>query len=90
MDRSTFYCKSFYSSGIAQALRGTNKPVLVKNPVNPDLALWIGAMERLLGQDVKNLGVIHRGFSNYQKTKYVTFQTGQLHLILKSNSQIFQ
>ncbi|KAF5270932.1 hypothetical protein FQR65_LT17752 [Abscondita terminalis] len=55
---------------IAQALRGTNKPVLVKNPVNPDLALWIGAMERLLGQDVKNLGVIHRGFSNYQKTKY--------------------
>lgn len=55
---------------IAVALKGTNKPVLVKNPVNPDLALWIGAMERLLGQDVKNLGVIHRGFSNYQKTKY--------------------
>ncbi|NAW50422.1 3-deoxy-7-phosphoheptulonate synthase [Elizabethkingia argentiflava] len=55
---------------IAQALRGTKKPVLVKNPVNPDLALWIGAMERLLGQGVENLGVIHRGFSNYQKTKY--------------------
>ena len=42
----------------------------MKNPVNPDLALWIGALERLLGQDVKNLGVIHRGFSSYQKTKY--------------------
>ena len=55
---------------IAVALKGTNKPVLVKNPVNPDLALWIGALERLLGQDVKNLGAIHRGFSSYQKTKY--------------------
>lgn len=55
---------------IAEALKGTEKPVLVKNPVNPDLALWIGALERLLRQDVKNLGAIHRGFSTYQKTKY--------------------
>src|SRR5690606_35561285 len=55
---------------IAVALRGTNKPVLVKNPVNPDLGLWIGALERLLGQGVTNLGAIHRGFSTYQKTKY--------------------
>jgi len=55
---------------IAVALRGTNKPVLVKNPVNPDLALWIGAMERLLGQGIENIGAIHRGFSSYQKTKY--------------------
>jgi len=55
---------------IAQALRGTNKTILIKNPVNPDLALWIGALERLLGQGVENLGVIHRGFSNYHKTKY--------------------
>ncbi|MDL1913399.1 MAG: 3-deoxy-7-phosphoheptulonate synthase [Bergeyella sp.] len=55
---------------IAQALRGTDKPILVKNPVNPDLALWIGALERLLGQGIENLGVIHRGFSSYQKTKY--------------------
>jgi chorismate mutase len=55
---------------IAVALRGTKKPVFVKNPVNPDLALWIGAMERLLGQGVENLAAIHRGFSTYQKTKY--------------------
>lgn len=55
---------------IAEALNGTEKTVLVKNPVNPDLALWIGALERLAGQNVKNLGVIHRGFSTYQKTKY--------------------
>lgn len=55
---------------IAVALKGTEKIVLVKNPINPDLALWIGAVERLLGQDIKKLGVIHRGFSNYQKTKY--------------------
>ncbi|MBO4234169.1 3-deoxy-7-phosphoheptulonate synthase [Riemerella anatipestifer] len=55
---------------IAVALKGTDKPVLVKNPVNPDLALWVGALERLLAQDVKNLGAIHRGFSTYQKTQY--------------------
>ncbi len=55
---------------IAMALKGTDKIVLVKNPVNPDLALWVGALERLVGQDIHNLGVIHRGFSTYQKTKY--------------------
>ena len=43
---------------IAEALKGTKKPVFVKNPVNPDLALWIGALERLLGQDVE-LSLIH-------------------------------
>ena len=68
---------------IAQALRGIDKPVLVKNPVNPDLALWIGALERLLGQDVKNLGVIHRGFSTYQKTKYRNIPNWQIALDFK-------
>lgn len=65
---------------IAVALRGTKKPVLVKNPVNPDLALWIGAMERLLGQGVENLGAIHRGFSTYQKTKYRNIPNWQIAL----------
>lgn len=69
---------------IAVALKGTNKPVLVKNPVNPDLALWIGALERLLGQDVKNLGVIHRGFSSYQKTKYRNIPNWQIALDFKN------
>lgn len=69
---------------IAEALKGTDKPILVKNPVNPDLALWIGALERLLGQDVKNLGVLHRGFSTYQKTKYRNVPNWQIALDFKN------
>lgn len=69
---------------IAEALKGTDRPVFVKNPVNPDLALWIGALERLLGQDVKNLGVIHRGFSTYQKTKYRNIPNWQIALDFKN------
>ncbi len=69
---------------IAVALRGTNKPVFVKNPVNPDLALWIGAMERLLGQGIENLGAIHRGFSSYQKTKYRNTPNWQIALDFKN------
>src|SRR5690606_11677653 len=55
---------------IAEALKDTDKIVLVKNPVNPDLDLWIGAVERLQAQNIQNLGAIHRGFSTYKKTKY--------------------
>lgn len=69
---------------IAVALRGTNKPVLVKNPVNPDLGLWIGALERLLGQGITNLGAIHRGFSTYQKTKYRNIPNWQIALDFKN------
>ncbi|WBL24998.1 bifunctional 3-deoxy-7-phosphoheptulonate synthase/chorismate mutase type II [Zunongwangia sp. HGR-M22] len=60
----------FMIQEIADALKGTDKPVLIKNPVNPDLALWLGAVERMYTADIKNLGVIHRGFSSYEKTKY--------------------
>lgn len=60
----------FIVQEIADALKGTDKVVLVKNPVNPDLSLWLGAVERLYTADIKNLGVIHRGFSAYEKTKY--------------------
>lgn len=60
----------FIVQEIADALKGTDKTVLVKNPVNPDLSLWLGAVERLHTADIKNLGVIHRGFSAYEKTKY--------------------
>jgi len=69
---------------IAEALKGTKKPVFVKNHVNPDLPLWIGVLERLLGQDVKNLGVIHRGFSTYQKTKYRNIPNWQIALDFKN------
>ncbi len=55
---------------IADALQGTDKIILLKNPVNPDLSLWIGGLERLYNANIKNLGVIHRGFSTYEKTKY--------------------
>ena len=55
---------------IADALKGTKKTVLLKNPVNPDLSLWIGGLERLLNAGIENVGVIHRGFSTYEKTKY--------------------
>jgi chorismate mutase len=55
---------------IADALEGTDKPVLIKNPVNPDLSLWLGGIERIYKAGVKNIGAIHRGFSTYEKTKY--------------------
>jgi len=60
----------FIMQDIADALKGTEKPVLVKNPVNPDLALWLGGIERIYNAGVKNIGAIHRGFSTYEKTKY--------------------
>ena len=60
----------FIMQEIADALQGTDKIVLVKNPVNPDLALWLGGIERLYSAGIKNLGAIHRGFSTYEKTKY--------------------
>jgi chorismate mutase len=55
---------------IAEALQGTGIPVMVKNPVNPDLKLWLGAIERLERHQISVIGAIHRGFSVYQKTKY--------------------
>ena len=55
---------------IADALKGVDIPVLIKNPVNPDLELWIGAFERLYGAGIRRLGAIHRGFSSYDKKMY--------------------
>ena len=55
---------------VADALRGTNVPVLIKNPINPDLELWSGAIERLQKAGIKDIGMIHRGFSNYGNTQY--------------------
>lgn len=60
----------FVVQEIAQAMKGIDNIVLVKNPVNPDLALWEGAFERLYAQNVTKLGAIHRGFSSYGKTQY--------------------
>jgi len=55
---------------LADALRGTDVPVLIKNPINPDLELWTGAVERVAKSGVKQIGLIHRGFSSYGNTEY--------------------
>ena len=74
----------FVMQELADALRGTDKPVLVKNPINPDLALWLGGIERLYTADIKNLGAIHRGFSTYEKTKYRNVPEWQLAIEFKN------
>ncbi|MDR2472467.1 MAG: bifunctional 3-deoxy-7-phosphoheptulonate synthase/chorismate mutase type II [Tannerella sp.] len=60
----------FAMQEIADALKGVDLPVLIKNPVNPDIELWIGAIERIYGAGLKRIGVIHRGFSSYDKKIY--------------------
>ncbi len=55
---------------IADALRGVNIPVMVKNPINPDLNLWMGAIERIYNSGIRELAAIHRGFSSATKSKY--------------------
>ncbi len=55
---------------IADTLAGSDVPVLIKNPLNPDLELWIGAIERIYNAGIRRIGVIHRGFSSYEKQIY--------------------
>lgn len=74
----------FIIQEIADALEGTDKIILVKNPVNPDLALWLGGIERLYTKNIKKLGVIHRGFSTYEKTKYRNIPEWQLAIELQN------
>ncbi|MBE6251261.1 MAG: 3-deoxy-7-phosphoheptulonate synthase [Bacteroidales bacterium] len=74
----------FLVQEIADALADTDIPVLVKNPVNPDIDLWIGALERLNNAGIKKLGVIHRGFSTVEKTKYRNDPQWQMAIELRS------
>ena len=74
----------FIMQEIADALEGTDKIVLVKNPVNPDLALWLGGVERLYTANIKKLGLIHRGFSTYEKTKYRNIPEWQIAIEVKN------
>lgn len=69
---------------IADALANTDKIVLVKNPVNPDLGLWLGGVERLYNAGISKLGVVHRGFSTYEKTKYRNTPEWQIAIDLQS------
>lgn len=55
---------------VADALRGADVPVLIKNPINPDLELWTGAVERVAKAGIQKIGLIHRGFSAYGNTEY--------------------
>ena len=68
----------FAMQALADSLRGTDVPVLVKNPVNPDLELWIGALERINQAGIKRLRGIHRGFSSYDKKIYRNLPTWQI------------
>ena len=68
---------------IADALRGIDVPVLVKNPVNPDLELWIGALERVNGAGIKRMAAIHRGFSSYDKKIYRNMPMWQIPIELR-------
>lgn len=74
----------FIVQEIADALEGTDKIVLIKNPVNPDLSLWLGAVERLSKANIKKLGVIHRGFSTYEKTNYRNIPEWQMAIELQT------
>ncbi len=69
---------------IAESLRGVDVPVLVKNPINPDLALWIGALERISNVGVSKLGAIHRGFSSFQQTRYRNLPMWQIAIELRN------
>ncbi len=75
----------FIVQEIADALKGTDKIVLVKNPVNPDLALWLGGIERIYSSDINKIGVIHRGFSSYDKSKYRNNPEWQIAVELQNN-----
>ena len=73
----------FAMQAIADSLKGIDVPVLVKNPVNPDLELWIGAMERLNQAGIKRIAAIHRGFSSYDKKIYRNLPMWQIPIELR-------
>jgi chorismate mutase len=69
---------------IADALKGVDVPVMVKNPVNPDLQLWIGALERINNAGINKLAAIHRGFSSFEKTAFRNEPMWELAIQLKT------
>ena len=73
----------FLVQEISEALIGTNIPVMVKNPVNPDIELWIGAFERLNRAGIEKLIAIHRGFSSFDNSRYRNAPNWQIPIELK-------
>lgn len=73
----------FVIQEIADVLKGSDKVVMVKNPMNPDLSLWMGALERLHAVGMKKLVGIHRGFTPYQETKYRNYPGWKTYIELR-------
>lgn len=71
---------------VADALRGVDVPVLIKNPINPDIELWTGAVERIAKAGIKQIGLIHRGFSSYGNTEYRNAPMWHLAIEMKRRS----
>ena len=69
---------------IANALQGSGVKVMIKNPINPDLKLWVGAIERITKSGIEEIAVIHRGFSSFEKNKYRNQPRWQIAIELKS------
>jgi chorismate mutase len=74
----------FSVQSLADALKGCDIPVMIKNPLNPDLKLWTGAVERLMKTGIKNIAVIHRGFYPFQKTNLRNVPKWELAIEIKS------
>ncbi len=70
---------------IAEALKGVDIPVLIKNPVNPDLELWAGAVERISKAGIQNIGLVHRGFSTHNNAEYRNAPLWHLAIEMKRN-----
>lgn len=68
---------------LAEAMKGTNVKVLIKNPINPDLNLWIGAIERVYNAGIKSIAAVHRGFSAFENTRFRNTPTWQIPIELK-------
>ena len=75
----------FYVQEIAEALRGTDIPVFVKNPIHPELSLWAGAIERLFNKGITKLAAIHRGFFNYESSIFRNEPKWEVPIELKRN-----
>ena len=73
----------FTVQAIADALKGTDIPVFVKNPVNPDLQLWLGAIERIYNSGIKRIAAIHRGFSVYGQHRYRNYPQWEIPIELR-------
>jgi chorismate mutase len=74
----------FYVQEIAEALKGIDMPVFIKNPIHPDLNSWIGSMERVNHAGVKKIGAIFRGFHSYEETEYRNVPKWEIALELKT------